>query len=285
MTDAPAQTPGRSHGRKSIAASARPRDLMAEDRPAHAWHAQIVTLLPQAFPGPLGESLTGRALRDGLWHLHVCDLRTYGEGRHRNVDDTPAGGGPGMVLRADVVDRALRALPRSDLPLIYLSPRGRPLTQAMTRDLAAGPGVTLLSGRFEGVDQRVLDAHGAREVSIGDYVLTGGEIAAMALIDASLRHIGGVLGNGASTVDESHSDGLLEHPHYTRPAEWQGHAIPEVLTSGDHGRIAAWRREMAERLTKERRPDLWRARTQADVDPDEDRKLSGVSNGGPTANM
>ncbi|MFB9150036.1 tRNA (guanosine(37)-N1)-methyltransferase TrmD [Roseovarius ramblicola] len=258
-----ADTP-RSHGRKSIRPSVRPRDLLTPNPTlARAWTAQVITLLPQAFPGVLGESLTGRALREGLWSLDTIDLRDFGEGRHRNVDDTPAGGGAGMVLRADVMGRAIDAAsagaPRGS-PLVYLSPRGAPLTQARARSLAAGPGVTLICGRFEGLDQRVIDHYDIEEISLGDFVMTGGEIAAQALIDTCVRLLPGVLGNESSTEEESFSEGLLEHPHYTRPAEWRGHTIPEVLTSGDHGRVAAWRREMSERLTAERRPDLWRAR-------------------------
>lgn len=248
--------PSRALGRKTVTVSATPRDLMAENRLAGVWTARIVTLFPDAFPGILGESLTGRALREGLWQLETTDLRAHGVGKHRNVDDTPAGGGAGMVLRADVVADALRAGPMPG-PLLYLSPRGRVFDQAMARDLAAGPGCTLLCGRFEGVDQRVLDAFGATEVSIGDYVLTGGELAAQVLIDATVRLLPGVLGNEASTEEESHSAGLLEHPQYTRPPEWEGRAIPEVLLSGHHGKIEEWRRDQAEKLTQERRPDLW----------------------------
>ncbi len=259
MSGAMSETP-KSHGRKSIAATAAPRELMT-DRPdlAAAWTAQVITLLPDAFPGLLGASLTGRALKDGLWQLRAIDLRLFGEGRHRNVDDTPAGGGAGMVLRPDVVGRAIHDARRRApaLPLLYLSPRGRPFDQAMARDLAAGPGATLLCGRFEGVDQRVLDHFGIQEVSLGDFILTGGEIAASALIDACVRLIPGVLGNHTSTEEESFSHGLLEHPHYTRPVRWEGHDIPDVLLSGHHDRIARWRREEAERLTKKRRPDLW----------------------------
>ncbi len=224
-----------------------------------AWTAEVVTLFPEAFPGPLGLSLTGRALADGLWRLRTIDLRAFGEGRHRLVDDTPAGGGAGMVLRADVVAAALASAPRRDLPLLYVSPRGRPFDQARARDLAQSPGITFLCGRFEGVDQRVLDHFDAEEVSLGDFVLTGGEVAAMALIDATVRLIPRVLGNQASVEEESFSHGLLEHPHYTKPAVWQGRAIPEVLLSGHHANVARWRRTEAERLTKERRPDLWRA--------------------------
>ena len=254
----------RSHGRKSIRATLQPRELITPHRDrADAWRAQVITLLPQSFPGILGESLTGRALKDGLWALDPIDLRPFGEGRHRNVDDTPAGGGPGMVLRADVVGRAISHARRDApdaAPLLYLSPRGRRFDQAMAQRLANGPGVTLVCGRFEGLDERVIAHHGIEEVSIGDFVMTGGEIAAQALIDACVRLLPGVLGNATSAQDESHSSGLLEHPHYTRPAEWQGRTIPEVLTSGDHARVAEWRREMSERLPAERRPGLWEKR-------------------------
>ncbi|MEI4471449.1 tRNA (guanosine(37)-N1)-methyltransferase TrmD [Frigidibacter sp. MR17.24] len=245
-----------------------------------SWTAKVITLVPGAFPGILGESLTGKALEMGLWRLETIDLRPYGEGRHRNVDDTPAGGGAGMVLRADVVGRALadaqEGTPRdrTDWPVIYLSPRGRRLDQATAQRLSRAEGVTLLCGRFEGVDERVLEAFGVEEISLGDFVLTGGEIAAQALIDATVRLIPRVLGNQASTEEESFSDGLLEHPQYTRPTVWNGRAIPEVLQSGHHARIADWRRDMAKRLTKERRPDLWRAWcARHGTDPDEDREL------------
>jgi tRNA (guanine37-N1)-methyltransferase len=219
------------------------------------WRARVITLLPGAFPGMLGQSLTGRALEQGLWGLDVLDLRQFGQGRHRNVDDTPAGGGAGMVLRADVVAQAFDA-PGAVGSLIYLSPRGRRFDQAMARDWAAGPGVTLLCGRFEGVDQRVLDAYAVQEVSLGDFVLTGGEIAAMAMIDAAVRLLPGVLGNMESIQDESFSAGLLEHPQYTRPAVWQGREIPPVLLSGNHAEIARWRRAQAQDITRLRRPDL-----------------------------
>lgn len=222
------------------------------------WTARVLTLFPEMFPGPLGASLTGRALQGGLWALDPFDIRSVATDRHRTVDDSPAGGGAGMVLRADIVAAALDAAPPPG-PVLYLSPRGRRFDQAMARALAAGPGVTLLCGRFEGVDQRVLDSRAVSEVSLGDFVLTGGEIAAMALIDACVRLIPRVLGNAESSVEESFSNGLLEYPQYTRPTEWDGLRIPEVLLSGHHGRIAAWRRSQAERLTKERRPDLWRA--------------------------
>ncbi|MGR3495161.1 tRNA (guanosine(37)-N1)-methyltransferase TrmD [Citreimonas sp.] len=256
--------PSRSHGRKSIGPSLKPRDLIGgDDRLVRAWQAQVITLLPNAFPGVLGESLTGTALREGRWQLHPVDLRGFGEGRHRNVDDTPAGGGAGMVLRADVMGRAIdtaRETMPKDAPLIYLSPRGRRFDQARARALAAGPGVTLICGRFEGLDQRVIDHYDIDELSLGDFVLSGGEIAAQAVLDACVRLLPGVLGNAQSTVEESFSDGLLEHPQYTRPAEWRGATIPEVLTSGDHGAVDRWRREQSEHLTRKRRPDLWQAR-------------------------
>ena len=218
----------------------------------------MITLFPDAFPGVLGASLTGRALDLGLWRLDTIDLRTFGMGRHRNVDDTPAGGGAGMVLRADVVDAALQAAAGPG-PVIYLSPRGQRFDQAMARSWAAGPGVTLLCGRFEGVDQRVLDHHAIQEVSLGDFVLTGGELAAQAMLDATVRLLPGVLGNQASTEEESFSHGLLEFPQYTRPTEWQGREIPAVLQSGNHGEIAKWRQTEAEAVTRDRRPDLWAA--------------------------
>ncbi|MCB1334571.1 MAG: tRNA (guanosine(37)-N1)-methyltransferase TrmD [Roseivivax sp.] len=251
----------RSHGRKSIAASAQPRDLMAEPPVwAGVWHAQIITLFPEAFPGTLGLSLTGRALKDGLWQLSTVDLRAFGEGKHRNVDDTPAGGGAGMVLRPDVMGRAVEhALARAPGPVAFLSPRGRRFDQAMARHWAELPGITLICGRFEGLDQRVLDHYRIEEVSLGDFVLTGGEIAAQAMLDAAVRLLPGVLGNAESAVEESHSDGLLEHPQYTRPAEWKGRGIPDVLLSGHHGEIEKWRRAQSEALTRERRPDLWEA--------------------------
>ena len=253
MTGAP-----RSHGRLAIRPSPRPRELSPEL--TGAWTAKVVTLFPEVFPGVLGASLTGRALTEGLWRLETIDLRRFGEGRHRQVDDTPAGGGAGMVLRPDVVAAALdHAAEPGAWPVLYLSPRGVPFDQAMVRRLAQTDGATFLCGRFEGVDQRVLESRGVREVSLGDFVLTGGEIAAQALIDATVRLIPRVLGNQASVEEESFSHGLLEAPHYTRPALWEGRAIPDILLSGHHAKIADWRREEAERLTKERRPDLWRA--------------------------
>jgi tRNA (guanine37-N1)-methyltransferase len=252
----------KSHGRKTLRPSLKPRALMEDEQLANAWTAQVITLFPDAFPGVLGQSLTGKALKDGLWQLDAIDLRPFGIGKHRNVDDTPAGGGAGMVLRADVVSAAIemaKQRAQAPLPLVYLSPRGKPFTQAMAKGLAAGQGVTLLCGRFEGVDERVLEHYGVVEVSMGDYVLTGGEIAAQALLDASVRLIPGVLGNAESAEEESHSNGLLEHPQYTKPAEWQGRAIPDVLMSGHHGEIAKWRKKMSKALTKLRRPDMWQA--------------------------
>lgn len=228
------------------------------------WTARVLTLFPEMFPGPLGLSLAGKALASGLWALDVLDIRDFARDKHRSVDDTPFGGGAGMVLRPDVVDAALAAavaragtLAKAGAPVIYLSPRGRLLTQAMVRELAAGPGAVLLCGRYEGVDQRVLEAREVAEVSIGDYVLSGGEPAAQVLIDAVVRLLPGVIGNEASPGEESFERGLLEHPHYTRPAEWQGRAVPEPLLSGHHEKIRRWRREQAERITRQRRPDLW----------------------------
>ena len=264
MTDKPA----RSIGRKSIQVSAKPQELMTDKPPlANAWTAQVITLFPDAFPGLLGESLTGKALKDGVWQLQATDLRRFGDGKHRNVDDTPAGGGAGMVLRADVVGNAIadtRRRAKGNMPLLYLSPRGVPFTQKIAQDLSEQDGVTLLCGRFEGVDERVLEHYEVMEVSMGDYVLTGGELPAMVLIDACVRLLPGVLGNSESAVEESHSNGLLEHPQYTRPAEWEGRTIPPVLTSGDHGKVDAWRKEMSEKITQDRRPDLWAKRAERD---------------------
>lgn len=264
--------PAKSHGRLSQSASLTPRELIS-DRPrlATAWCAKVITLFPETFPGVLGASLTGKALQDGLWALETIDLRPFGTGKHRQVDDTPAGGGAGLVMKADVMGRALdmavAGTPgRADWPIVYLSPRGKPLQQADAARFAAGKGMTLVCGRFEGLDQRVIDHYGMEEVSIGDYVLTGGELAAQVLLDATVRLIPGVLGNAASTEEESFSDGLLEHPQYTKPAEWRGHAIPPVLLSGDHGAVATWRRAQAEALTQARRPDLWAKRANGDED-------------------
>ena len=222
-----------------------------------SFRATIITLFPEMFPGPLGQSLAGRALEAGIWALDCVNLRDFGLGRHRAVDDTPFGGGAGMVLRPDVLDAAIGQA-RDGRPLIALTPRGAPLTQARIRRLAEGPGAVLLCGRFEGFDQRALDANEAEEISLGDFVLSGGEIAALALLDATIRLLPGVMGAAESAEEESFSDGtLLEYPHYTRPAVWQGRAVPEALLSGHHAAIAAWRRAEAEAVTRRRRPDLW----------------------------
>jgi tRNA (guanine37-N1)-methyltransferase len=223
-----------------------------------AWQAKVLTLFPEMFPGPLGVSLSGRALGDRIWHLSVSNIRDFAKDKHRSVDDTPAGGGAGMVMRADIAASAIDAAIAdfSSAPCIYLSPRGVPLTQERVRSLASGPGVILFCGRFEGLDQRAIDARHLEEISIGDYVLSGGELAAMVLIDACVRLLPGVIGAEASLTEESFENGLLEYPHYTRPRAWEGLEIPEVLLSGDHSQIARWRREQSERLTAERRPDL-----------------------------
>ena len=223
------------------------------------WRASILTILPEVFPGPLGASLAGKAMAAGAWSLDVVDIRAFATDKHRTVDDTPAGGGPGMVMKADVLGRAIDATATDDRPRLLLSPRGVPLTQARVEAFARGAGLLLICGRFEGVDERVIGARSLEEVSIGDYVLSGGEIAAMAVIDACVRLLPGVMGAAASSAEESFAEGLLEYPHYTRPQLWEGRPIPEVLLSGDHGKIAAWRRAEAERLTRERRPDLWAA--------------------------
>lgn len=235
---------------------------MASEYP---WTAQVLTLFPEMFPGPLGVSLAGKALENRLWALETLDIRSFARDKHRAVDDTPAGGGPGMVMRPDVlgaaIDGARAGRPdeagRANWPLVYLSPRGRALDQALVKSLAAGEGITLICGRFEGVDERVLEAREVVEVSLGDFILSGGEIAAMALLDAVVRLLPGVIGAPETLAEESFEGDLLEYPHYTRPQVWEGREIPEVLTSGHHGRVRAWRQEAAERLTRERRPDLW----------------------------
>ena len=224
------------------------------------WRATVLTILPEMFPGPLGASLVGNALTEGKWALEIVDIRDFAKDKHRSVDDTPSGGGAGMVMRADIAALAIDATREGaapNTPTLYLSPRGKPLTQACVRELASGPGAILLCGRFEGVDERVLEARNIEEVSIGDYVLAGGELAALVLIDACVRLLPGVAGNEGSLAEESFAEGLLEYPHYTRPRDFEGRAIPEVLLSGDHKAIAKWRREQAETLTKSRRPDLW----------------------------
>ena len=221
-----------------------------------SWRADILTLFSAMFPGPLGESLAGKALEAGTWSLKVTDIRDFGLGRHRAVDDTPFGGGAGMVLRADVVDEAIGSV-QDDRPLIFLTPRGKPLTQARVRELAEGPGAILVCGRFEGIDQRVIEARGGEEISIGDYVLSGGELPALVLLDAVIRLLPGVMGHAQSGTEESFSEPLLEYPHYTRPALWDGRAVPEVLTKGNHAAIANWRRGQAIATTQNRRPDLY----------------------------
>jgi len=225
------------------------------------WRAAVLTILPEMFPGPLGASLAGKALAAGLWSLETIHIRAHASDLHRSVDDTPAGGGPGMVMRADVLARAIDAAsPAEDRrPRLLMSARGLPLTQERVTALSKGPGAVLLCGRFEGVDERVISARNVEEISIGDYVLSGGEIAALALLDACVRLLPGVMGKPASAAEESFSQRLLEYPQYTRPQVWEGRSIPEVLTCGDHAKVAAWRRSQAERLTRERRPDLWAA--------------------------
>jgi tRNA (guanine37-N1)-methyltransferase len=225
------------------------------------WRATVLTLFPEMFPGPLGVSLAGRALAAGVWALEARDIRDSATDRHRSVDDTPAGGGPGMVLRADVLAAAIDAADIApERPRLLMSPRGRPLTQSRVRELAGGPGALIVCGRFEGVDQRVIEARGLEEVSVGDYVLSGGEIAALALIDACVRLLPGVMGKAESGTEESFSDSLLEYPQYTRPQLFEGRPIPEILISGDHAKVAAWRKAEAEQLTEARRPDLWAIR-------------------------
>jgi tRNA (guanine37-N1)-methyltransferase len=223
------------------------------------WRASILTIFPEMFPGPLGISLAGKALASGIWSLDTHDIRNAATDKHRTVDDTPAGGGAGMVMKADVLARALDTVPHDHRPRLLMSPRGTPLTQARAANLAAGLGVVIVCGRFEGVDERLIKARKLEEVSLGDFVLSGGEPAAIALLDACVRLLPGVLGKEASIAEESFADGLLEYPQFTRPPVFEGEPIPEVLTSGDHAKVAAWRRAEAERLTRERRPDLWAA--------------------------
>jgi tRNA (guanine37-N1)-methyltransferase len=225
------------------------------------WRASVLTIFPDMFPGPLGVSLAGRALAQGIWSLDAVDIRAHAHDRHRSVDDTPAGGGPGMIMKADVLARAIDAV-TDDRPRLLMSPRGAPLTQDRVMRLADGPGVLVVCGRFEGIDERVIQRRALEEISIGDYVLSGGEIAAMALIDACVRLLPGVMGKAASGHDESFAHGLLEYPQYTRPNVWEDQAIPEVLVSGDHAKVEGFRRAEAERLTRERRPDLWARHTR-----------------------
>ncbi|MBY8976195.1 tRNA (guanosine(37)-N1)-methyltransferase TrmD [Rhodobacteraceae bacterium NNCM2] len=275
----------RSHGMLRPTVSTRPRPLMGPKERAGAFRAKVLTLFPGLFPGPLGESLTGKALKDGKWFLEAIDIRRFATDKHRTVDDTPSGGGAGMVMKADILAKALDFAAQDSLhdrsrwPVIYLSPRGRPLTQKMAARWAKGEGITLLAGRYEGVDQRVLEARQVEEVSIGDFVLTGGEIPAMTLLDAVIRLLPGVLGNDQSAEEESFSRGLLEHPQYTRPQVWEGREIPEILLSGNHAKIAEWRLSQAERLTQERRPDLWRAYKATDGDTELSGGNTNAENG------
>lgn len=229
-----------------------------ERHEAGGFHASVLTLYPEMFPGPLGVSLAGKALAEGKWALDTVQIRDFAEGRHRMVDDTPSGGGAGMVMKADVVARALDSV-ADDRPMLLMTPRGAPLTQKRVRELAEGAGAIILCGRFEGVDERVIEGRALEEISIGDYILSGGETAAIVLLDAVVRLLPGVMGNQQSGETESFETGLLEHPHYTRPQIWEERAIPEILTSGNHGAIDKWRHEQAERITRERRPDLWEA--------------------------
>ncbi|MEP7031098.1 MAG: tRNA (guanosine(37)-N1)-methyltransferase TrmD [Pseudolabrys sp.] len=225
------------------------------------WRASVLTIFPEMFPGPLGVSLAGKALAANIWSLQAIDIRAHALDRHHTVDDTPAGGGPGMVMKSDVLARALDSIAPDTRPRLLMSPRGAPLTQKRAADLATGQGAVIVCARFEGVDERLIEARGLEEVSLGDFVLSGGEPAALALIDACVRLLPGVMGKEASATEESFADGLLEYPQYTRPALFEGEPIPDILTSGDHAKVAAWRRAQAERLTKERRPDLWAAYT------------------------
>ncbi|MDT8332738.1 tRNA (guanosine(37)-N1)-methyltransferase TrmD [Roseomonas gilardii] len=241
-----------------------------------SWRATILTLFPEMFPGTLGHSLAGRALERGDWSLKARQIREFGTGRHRNVDDTPFGGGAGMVMRPDVIDAACGAVMAEggQRPLLYMTPRGRLLDQALVRDLAAGPGVVVLCGRYEGLDQRVIEARAMTEVSVGDYVLSGGEPAAMVLLDACVRLLPGVMGASESGEEESFSHGLLEYPHYTRPAEWNGRRVPDVLLSGHHAEVASWRAAQSEAATRLRRPDLW-ARHKAFVEAPDASQING----------
>jgi tRNA (guanine37-N1)-methyltransferase len=235
------------------------------------WRAVALTLFPEMFPGPLGESLAGKALKEGVWSLQAVDIRRFAKDRHGTVDDAPFGGGAGMVMRPDVLSAAIEAVAMLDVPKLLMSPRGAPFTQARARALAEGPGVVVVCGRFEGVDERVVEAHALEEVSVGDFVLSGGEIAAMAVMDCCVRLLPGVMGEPASAREESFEDGLLEYPHYTRPASWAGpdgieRRVPEVLVSGHHGKVTEWRMKQREEITRQRRPDLWERRAAAKTD-------------------
>lgn len=281
----PERSQPRSAGMFQPQASAEPRPLIRDRARPGAFRARILTLFPGLFPGPLDEGLTGRALKDGLWTCEAVDIRRFATDRHRTVDDTPAGGGAGMVMKPDVLAKALDFAAKGGVddrvrwPVIYLSPRGQVLTQARVHEIADGEGVTLLCGRYEGVDERVLEARGIEEVSIGDFILTGGEPAAMVLLDAVIRLRPGVLGNAESTKEESFSRGLIEHPQYTRPQVWEGRAIPDVLLSGHHARIAEWRLDQAKRLTRQRRPDLWAAYEAGEAPEQSDAETTAAKAG------
>ena len=256
-----------SYGRKSISASTKPKELMTNSpRLSNLWTADVITLYPNAFPGILSESILGKSLEKKKWALEIVNLRDFGIGPHKKVDDTPAGGGAGLVLRADVIEPALEKSISSSpkrRPLVYMSPRGKRFDQTLARKWAAAPGVIILCGRFEGIDERILEHYDIEEISLGDFVMTGGEIAAQAMIDATVRLLPTVLGNPDSPLDESHSNGLLEYPQYTKPAEWKGQKIPETLLSGHHENIAKWRMDQAKTKTQTRRPDLWKAWKEA----------------------
>ena len=252
-----------SHGRKSISASTEPKELMTNSpRLSNLWTADVITLYPNAFPGVLSESILGKSLEKKKWALEIVNLRDFGIGPHKKVDDTPAGGGAGLVLRADVIEPALEKSILSsgkERPLVYMSPRGKRFDQTLAKKWAAAPGVIILCGRFEGIDERILEHYDIEEISLGDFVMTGGEIAAQAMIDATVRLLPNILGNPDSPLDESHSNGLLEYPQYTKPAEWKGQKIPDTLLSGHHENIAKWRMDQAKTKTKKHRPDLWKA--------------------------
>ena len=252
-----------SHGRKSISASTKPKELMTNSpRLSNLWTADVITLYPNAFPGVLSESILGKSLEKKKWALEIVNLRDFGIGPHKKVDDTPAGGGAGLVLRADVIEPALEKSISSSpkgRPLVYMSPRGKRFDQTLAKKWAAEPGVIILCGRFEGIDERILERYDIDEISLGDFVMTGGEIAAQAMIDATVRLLPNVLGNPDSPLDESHSSGLLEYPQYTKPAEWKGQKIPETLLSGHHENITKWRKDQSKIKTQKHRPDLWKA--------------------------
>ena len=252
-----------SYGRKSISASINPKELMTKrPRLSKVWTADVITLYPNLFPGVLSESIVGKSLEKNKWALETVNLRDFGIGAHKKVDDTPAGGGAGLVLRADVIEPALEKSISSSpkgRPLVYMSPRGKRFDQTLAKKWAAAPGVIILCGRFEGIDERILERYNIDEISLGDFVMTGGEIAAQAMIDATVRLLPNILGNPDSPLDESHSNGLLEYPQYTKPAKWKGQKIPDILLSGHHEKIAKWRIDQAKTKTKKHRPDLWKA--------------------------